>query len=753
MLLRLYRITDRFGLVILKLVTGVADTFAEATRKTLALGRGGFSGVLRLLRQSLGVFLATVWVLFSVVVGMIGSVFRFIVSLLQRLWHGLRSLFALFFRGAKSATQRGANITRVATQTATANIAKVATASATNSSPRMARLSNVSQPIDARMAEDPLKVQNRRLSFLVLLLGMAVVGVLLWATDPSRTMTRPLVADTGASAGLLASTANENQPPTPEASSLILAATPIPVATQVPIALRAGGTIAYTVRERGQTDLWVMGVQNRVRLRLTNDASDERDPAWSWDGTRLAYTSRRDGNWEIYVYEMATQTTTRITYDLSFQGSPSWSPDGLWIAYESYQGQNLDIYAVPIDGSATPIRITDHPSGDFSPSWSPDGRKIAFVSLRESNQDIYIFNLDTLETTNFTRTPTRNEQSPSWSPDGRWLAFSALEQGSEKVFVQAVDGSSGAEAVSFGRSPSWSPDGVSLVFAVDGLDKSQTYLYAVPYGREDNAPTQILSVAYGASQPRWSERTIPPQFLNSGGLPIGVEELFEEQVTRYEVGAPYRLGAILDTQAPRASLSDRVNDSFNALRAQVFRQSSVDFLARLDDAWWDLERRPSPGEERRSWYMTGRAFAIERSSILGFPPRIELVREDIGIETFWRVYLRVDENAQSGQLGEPLRQLPWDFLSATQGDVEAYNQGGRLRQQIPSGYYVDLTRIAQDYGWFNYPSGSDWRGNVASRNYWLFVKSDGLSWYDAMMEIYTAGELINFAPTPAVQGS
>ncbi len=749
MLLRLYRVTDRFGVLLFKLLSSLADALSDAVQTAVRLSRGGLQGILRVIRQLLGVALTAVVLLISGVWSLLRGVLRLLSLGVLRVFGGARAVLRLLIQGTRGAlavgrsvSQRGAQLTRTAAQTTTRSFLKAAV-------PSMAR-PKVAQPVDVKLVEDPLKVQNRRLSLLVLGLGVTVVGVLLWATDPSRSLERPLVPEGGA---LLAANDTNAPAPTVDAGGLVLVATPVPVATQVPVALRAGGTIAYTVRERGQTDLWLMSVASRVPIRLTNDASDERDPAWSWDGTRLAYASRRDGNWEIYVYELLAQNTTRITYDLSFQGGPTWSPDGLWLAYESYQGQNLDIYAVPIDGSAAPIRITDHPAADFAPAWSPDGRKIAFVSWRDGNQDVYVFDLDTLETRNVTNTPTRNEESPAWSPDGRWLAFSALEQGSEKVFVQAVESGTPSVAVSFGRTPSWSPDGVSLLFAVDALDKSQTYLYAVPYGREESAPTQILSAAYGATQPRWSERTIPPQLLNSGGLPLGVEPLFEEQVTRYETGAPYRLGSILDVQAPRASLSDRVNDSFNALRAHVFRVSGVDYLAQLDDAWWDLERRPSPGEERRSWHMTGRAFAIQRSSLLGFPPRIELVREDIGIDTFWRVYLRVDENAQSGQLGEPLRRLPWDFLSATQGDVEAYNQGGRLRAQIPAGYYVDLTRIAEDYGWLRYPSGSDWRGNVASRNFWLFVKSEGLSWYDAMLEIYTSGEIINFAPTPSARGS
>jgi hypothetical protein len=200
-----------------------------------------------------------------------------------------------------------------------------------------------------------------------------------------------------------------------------------------------------------------------------------------------------------------------------------------------------------------------------------------------------------------------------------------------------------------------------------------------------------------------------------------------------------------NVQVEPALLSDTVNNSFQALRQRILERTGDDFLAQLDDAFWLLETRPEPGEPNANWHRTGRAFSIARNRILGFPPQIEVVRETNGIDTYWRVYLRVDDNSQSGQLGEPLRAIPWDFLAATEGgDVEAFNQGGRLRFEVPAGYYVDLTQLAADYGWLRQPAGTDWRANVNTRNYWLFVKNDSLTWCEAMLEIYLPTQIEGF---------
>ncbi|MCU0511841.1 MAG: hypothetical protein MUE40_04645 [Anaerolineae bacterium] len=743
MLLRVYRLTDRTGLLLIKSSIALGDWLLEGTGAARrAVARAG-GGLLSLLLTLLVLLLGGVQLLLTGV-----------IRLLRALLRGGRALLAVVgrvmgyaFSGAKVVATAGAGTVRPATSS------DAIASPARRRSRRGSMVLSPDEDVRVKVAPDPLKIQNRRLSVLVLVLGAVVIGAVLWATDPSRTTdNRPLaVVPAGAGSSLIL---GETPVPTQE-NAVISLATPFPTATPQPLALRAGGTIAYTVRERGQTDIHAVGVGSTAPLRLLNDVADERDPAWSADGSRLAYASRQDGNWEIYVYDLASQATSRITFDLSFQANPTWSNDGLWLAYESYQGNNLDVYAVPLDGSDAPVRITDHESPDFSPAWSPDGRRIAFVSWRDGNQDIYIFDLDSLETFNLTATPTRQEDYPAWSADGSRIAFSAVDAGREKVFVQSAITVEPAQVMGLGRTPSWSPDGSALTYMVDADDRSQTYIYAVPYNRAGSVPAEVVSVLYGATAPVWSAQPLPPALINSGGLELAVREpLFVEQWQTYEVDAPYRLTGLPNVQVSQSELqnqvylSDRVNDSYNALRTRLAEVTGVDFLGRLEDAYWTLERLPEPGEERRNWHMTGRAFSIARAGILGFPAPMEIVREDSDIQTLWRVYVRVAEEAQDGQFGEPLRRMPWDFLSRTGGDVQAYNEGGRLKARFPVGYYVDLTQLVLDYGWERYPAGADWRANTNSINYWLFYKPEGLTWCAGMLELHTAGQLVNFNCTP-----
>lgn len=598
-----------------------------------------------------------------------------------------------------------------------------------------------------RVVEDPLRQQNRALSaFAVLLLLVLLVVVLLQTQD------------------------NDTPPPAvgvglwPEADSTVaptaLFPTPIPTETPVPDPLQSEGSLVYTMRENGQTDLWALTVGQSTPLRLTNHAADDRDPAWSPDGTRVAFSSNRDGNWELYIMEVSSGATTRMTYTPGFEGAPTWSPDGAWLAYEGYTDDtnDLDIYIISADPNRAAqegaTRLTFAEGPDIEPAWSPQGRQIAYSSWRTGNQEIFIYNLDETDprreelAVNLTNTPDINESHPAWSPDGTQIAYSAVVNGVEEVMIKPA-GQPEAEPVVIarGQMPTWSPNGASLAYMLSVREGRQTQLLtsaATPFSVASNA----IALPSRAADPDWTAAALPRGFIEGDGVPPNpevMEPLFVEAEVRNVDTGLYGLAELDGISAPYPYLSPRVNDSFEALRLRVLEESGVDFFGSLDDAFWPADRPPEPGEPAQNWHYTGRAIAFDRELIYAAPPQpIEIVREDTDVSTYWRVYLRVADEAQGGALGEPLRARPWDFAARNSGNVEDYERGGRLKDRIPAGYYVDLTQIAEDYGWLRVPAQRTWQYNFSAIQFWEFHKTQGLSWNDAMLELYTEAELQSF---------
>jgi TolB protein len=591
--------------------------------------------------------------------------------------------------------------------------------------------------------KDPLLAQNRALSAFAVLLLLILLAVVVLQTNNKEKNTLP------ASGGGAWPEALDTTVPT------ALFPTPIPSQTPVPDPLRVGGSLVYTLRQNGQDDLWVISVGESGPLRLTNSPADERDPAWSPDGTRIAFASNRDGNWELYIMQVDTGAITRLTYTPGFEGAPSWSPDSAYLTYEGYSAetQDLDVYIISSDPARAAtegaLRATFTPGPDIEPAWGPDGRHIAFTSWRTGNQDIFILSLDAdggdSRAVDLTNTSDVNEDYAAWSHDGASVAYSANVDGVEGVWVKPVQQPEASPIlVGRGRMPAWAPNDGSIVYTLDY--GRQTQILAGTIG-SFGAATAAVALSDRATDPDWTKTPLPGPLVAGGGVPASPDTsgpLYVEN-ERLQATGHYGMAPLNGVTAPQAYLSDRVNDSFEALRRRVLEKVGYDFLGTLEDAFWAQDRLPDPGEPRQNWHYAGRAFAIDRDLVYaGYPTPIEVVREDVEVNTYWHVYVRVVDAAQNGSLGEPLRRMPWDFAARSSGAVEDYERGGRLKDSVPPGYYVDLTQLAEDYGWERLPAQRTWQYNFGAIQFWEFVKTDGLGWEAAMLELYSPAELQSF---------
>lgn len=540
-------------------------------------------------------------------------------------------------------------------------------------------------------------------------------------------------------------TPTQTSTPTPTftPTPAVIALTPWPT----PDPLQGGGSLLFTLRQNGNTDLYVLSLGQDAPVRLTNNPATDRDPVWSPDGRQVAFTSNRDGNWELYTLDMTTGATRRITRDMAFDGGASWSPDGQWLVYESYQNENLDIYIAKVDGSEGPYRLTQHPAPDFAPVWAPDGRHMAFTSWRAGNKDIFLISLDEVgdeRAINLTNSPDKQEDSAAFHPAGTAIAYDDDSTGYSLVYAQALDEAyrpQGAPlSVGQGREPAWSPNGQSLasVYELNG----RQYLIASSVDAWAVAP-QTYSPATGRlASPSWSAITLvqePVGFVQAIAATADVP-LFTETLSRTQgTAAPYHLLEI-NVDTPYPYLSDRVEQAYLALRGAVQAQAGWDLLGRVEKLYEPLTTGAGPGQSNQTWHKAGRAFDLTADLALGFTPQLEIQRETVGQDIYWRVQLRAA--VQDGSLGEPLRDLPWDFRARYGTDPRYYDQGGVWKESIPAGYYLDFTELAADYGWERVPAQTNWRTYFPGVRFGQFENRQGQNWEEAMLEIYTAAELL-----------
>jgi hypothetical protein len=104
---------------------------------------------------------------------------------------------------------------------------------------------------------------------------------------------------------------------------------------------------------------------------------------------------------------------------------------------------------------------------------------------------------------------------------------------------------------------------------------------------------------------------------------------------------------------------------------------------------------------------------------------------------------------QTGNCGRPIVDRPWNYSRRARIEI-APEQGGIEKAPL-SGYYLDMTALAREYGWQRISSYDDedysWTWHFLAFEYWHYQKrlsannktranSRAANWYQAMQDVY-----------------
>ena len=510
------------------------------------------------------------------------------------------------------------------------------------------------------------------------------------------------------------------------------------------------GIFILSLNEGEHAHLFAYSPINQPMTRLTDGSWDDISPALSPDGTKIAFASNRSGYWDLYLLEIESGETTRLTNTKAYDGAPSWSPDGAWIASETYYNNSLEIIVQPIsDSSAEAIHLTDDPGADYSPTWAPRGRQLAFVTTRNGNSEIYLADLDDTSDgrfTNISNTPLTNESHPVWSFDGTKLAWAANSYGERQsgIYVWTPDTAVPASYVGEGDWAAWNQRGDSLLVMLEGGSANYLSAYSLD-GTLLLQPWQLPGTLNGML---WLPNPLPenlPKTYQDAARKTPIPLWNVTRSTPDALSVRENLADLNDVQAPIAQLHDAVDESFEALRQATSKETGWDTLANLENAFIPLTTSLDPGMSN-DWLYTGRAFALNQ--LIANAGWMVVARHEIGQQTYWRIYLHAQ--AQDGSQGIPIRDTVWDLSARYNLDPASYETGGEF-SAVPSGYWIDFTALAQNFGWQRVPALSNWRNFYRGTRFTQFIKPDGLSWYEAMLELYPPAFLLT--PTPVLPPS
>jgi Tol biopolymer transport system component len=220
-------------------------------------------------------------------------------------------------------------------------------------------------------------------------------------------------------------------------------------------------------------------------------------------GEVIAYVSPGKAGEDIFVLDVYMGLAYNLTHRLehSNEREPAWSPDGSQIAFSSWHQRFrvANIFVMDIDGGNLRQLTRLDTDYDFSPSWSPDGSQIAYVSRRDSSVSIRVMDADGQNKRSITAglIPV---SSPSWSADGHSIVFAHYEEASgDNLYMIDADGNGGRRLIDGAYiNPVWSPDGAHIGFLRRGVQALPLLVLEIDSGnvREFSVPADSYELAW-----------------------------------------------------------------------------------------------------------------------------------------------------------------------------------------------------------------------------------------------------------------
>ncbi len=287
-----------------------------------------------------------------------------------------------------------------------------------------------------------------------------------------------------------------------------------------------------TTKDKRNADVWMVSMDGKETVQLTNTPDGESKPRFSPDGKYVSFVSARQGATkpQLWLLDRRGGEAKKLTDLKNDLEDYEWAPDGKRIALvlrdpdysdsaktkvrkpyvmDRYQFKAdmkgyLDSGAVHLylfDVSTKKLeQLTSGRYDEESPVWSSDGSKLAFVSNRTTdpdrnqNTDIYVMDARKGAIMKQLTTWTGIDTDPAWSPDGKQIAYRRSTAAGnflmyDQPMLAVIDANGGQPKLLSAlmdrpvRNPRWAKDGKSIGVLVD--DDRQVYVgqYAMADGK------------------------------------------------------------------------------------------------------------------------------------------------------------------------------------------------------------------------------------------------------------------------------
>ena len=195
-----------------------------------------------------------------------------------------------------------------------------------------------------------------------------------------------------------------------------------------------GGSIAFSVRQHGQTLLYVMQADG-TNARVVADSLDlQGAPAWAPDGqsiTSAAEITASHSSFECRSMAAPDFLSPRYSVD------PAWAPDGRFVVYSGPDiGTTFSVKAVTAEAAAHPLPALTLTRGARHLIFLPEDETLVFLRGEIQHKNLWLIDLETGAERQLTNlAPDFDIRDFDISPDGREVVLERVQERSDVVLL------------------------------------------------------------------------------------------------------------------------------------------------------------------------------------------------------------------------------------------------------------------------------------------------------------------------------
>ncbi|HEY4047160.1 MAG TPA: hypothetical protein VGM27_09880 [Acidobacteriaceae bacterium] len=196
-----------------------------------------------------------------------------------------------------------------------------------------------------------------------------------------------------------------------------------------------GPSIAFSVRQHGQTFLYVMQADGTDARIVTDSLALQGAPAWAPDGRSI--TSAADDRGVTHLFRIPLDGHSPAPFVRGYSLDPAWAPDGQFVVYSGPDiGTTFSVKAVTTEAAPHPLPALTLTRGARHLAFLPGGRALVLLRGEIQHKNLWLVDLETGAERQLTSlAPDFDIRDFDISPDGREVVIERVQERSDVVLM------------------------------------------------------------------------------------------------------------------------------------------------------------------------------------------------------------------------------------------------------------------------------------------------------------------------------